>query len=261
MRHYILKYLGILTLIMSFVACKKDDPIVPPVLPDPKGTIEIRFLPTMNGNPLAYNQIFQGPNGKRMLLETFRAYLSNIRFETADGNQNTLSDIELVDLGTGSNSISLTSIPNTYTALHFGIGVPNNLNGTSNPNFSPAAYPIEHPLSVYNGMYWSWATGYIFLKVEGRIDTTTAQDQTPLYTFFYHTGIDTLYQEHTVNNLNLQVKDGQTSVLEFAIEVNDLFITPGDTINMVDDYFTHTTDNIELARKIIQNFGTALHKL
>jgi hypothetical protein len=141
------------------------------------------------------------------------------------------------------------------------LGVKKALNGTDDTNFDEASFPIDHPLSIYNNMYWSWATGYIFSKIEGKIDTSQAQDQTPTYTWFYHSGMDTCYTEKNFDNLNIVVNEGKTTVIELGIEVKDIFISQNDTINMVEDNFTHTTDNIDLARKVSINLAKGFRKL
>jgi hypothetical protein len=42
---------------------------------------------------------------------------------------------------------------------------------------------MKAPLDVDTDMYWSWNSGYVFLKFEGRVADGTAWDR-----FFYHVG-------------------------------------------------------------------------
>ncbi|MEX1188581.1 MAG: MbnP family protein [Bacteroidia bacterium] len=243
-----------------FFGCEKDVKI-PPVLPeDPRGQIEIRFTPTMNNQPLEMNEIFQGPNNQRVLLETFKFYLSNIQL-ISQGDTLGSSDVELLDFSLNSKSIYLTSYPGTIDKVLFDVGLNPFLNGTNDENFNPAAYENSHPLSIYNSMYWSWASGYIFMKIEGRIDTSLTQNANPNYTYFYHCGLDTLKRSYSISNMNVDVAKGATSTIELTVEFNDVFRTPSDTINMQENYFTHTSDDLDLARSVIVNFGTAIRKL
>lgn len=261
MKSKTLSLLSIVTLTLSILlsACEKDQPIPPPVEPT-KGIVEIRFVPTMNGAAFQPNVNFTGPNNLKMNLEIFKFYLSDLQLINSSGNQ-ILSEIELVDLSQSDKSISIETEPGTFQQLKFFLGVKNALNGTNDPNFDEASFPNNHPLSIYNNMYWSWATGYIFSKIEGKIDTSLAQNQTPTFTWFYHSGMDTCYTEKNFENLNIEVNAGKTTVIELGIEVNDIFINQTDTINMVEDNFTHTTDNIELARKVIVNLARGIRKL
>jgi hypothetical protein len=246
--------------ILLLTSCEKD-PVIPPVLPEnPKGNLEIRFMPTMNNVPLEINSLFQGPNGLRMLVETFKVYLSDIQAES-QGNVLGEKDIDLVDFSLSDKSITFECDPGTIDKLNFSVGLSPQQNGTNDPDFNPAAYENSHPLSIYNNMYWSWASGYIFLKIEARIDTSSTQDVNPNFTCFYHCGLDTLKRNHSISGLNAEIQKGSTTVVELAVEFNDIFNNNGNTINMVDDYFTHTSDNMELAKQVIENFGTAIRKL
>jgi hypothetical protein len=245
--------------IIALSACEKDQPIPEPTQPY-KGTVELRFVPTMNGEAFQQNVNFVGPNNFRMNIETLKFYLSDIQLINSSYTT-MLSEIELVDLVQNDKTISFETDPGTYQQLKFFLGVKKALNGTDNPDFDEAQFPISHPLSIYNGMYWSWASGYIFSKIDGKIDTSQAQNQTPTFTWFYHSGLDTCYTEKNFNNLNIEVNAGKTTTIEIGIEVNDIFRQPNDTINMVDDNFTHTTDNIDLARKVAQNLAASMRKL
>jgi len=250
---------SILLAIVFLSSCGKDEPFTEPEVNN-TGLLELRFVPTMNGQPFQLNTPFIGPNNKRIQIETFKSYVSQIQL-SENGVVKGKNDIALIDFGSATKSILINTTAGNIDKIEFGIGVNKALNGTGDPNFSPSSYATSHPLSIYNGMYWTWASGYIFFKIEGRIDTSASQTQTPLFTCFYHTGLDTLYTTKTFSDLNLNVSKGQTTVVEIAIEFNDIFKTQTDTIDMVEKYFTHTSDDIILARKIVTNFKLALRRL
>lgn len=243
--------------LLAFASCKKDEAI--PEITEPAGTLEIRFYPTMNGVPLEANTIFIGPNNRRMLVENFKFYLSGLYLRT-DTDSVLIKDVSLIDLVSANKTLKLAVKPGIYKALRYAVGLTPEQNGTNNPNFDEAQFPIDHPQSIYNGMYWSWASGYIFSKIEGKLDTSATQNQTPTFTWFYHSGLDVLYSPGSISDLSIELKDKETTVLDLAIEVNDVFRQPGDTINMVNNYFTHTTDNLGLAEKVIRNISKSIRK-
>ncbi|MFN5318145.1 MAG: MbnP family protein [Bacteroidia bacterium] len=246
---------SLFVLLLLVTSCKKDPPLPEPETP--LGTLEIRFKPTMNGVPLEGNSLFIGPNGKRMLLETLKFYWSDIYLH--QGNDSILAeDVEFVDLVSGALNFRFDVAPGSYSRMSYAVGLNPTLNGTNNPDYDEAQWPLTHPLSIYNGMYWSWATGYIFSKVEGKTDTSATQNQTPTFTWFYHSGLDSLYSPNVLSDLSLNIEKDQTTILELNLEVNDIFSQPGDTVNMQNDYFTHTTDNLELARKVIRNLSKSI---
>lgn len=243
--------------ILFFVACSKDAP-VPPDEEDENGTLELLFEPTMNGAAYQPNQLFVGPNGLRMNIETFKFYLSDIWLLNS-GDSLLASEVELADMNsTTGKSLQFRLKPGSYNAIRLGIGVSEALNGTNDPDFNEAQFSIDHPLSIYNNMYWTWASGYIFAKMEGKLDTSAAQNQTPTFTWFYHSGMDTLYTQKKFEGLNFSIEKGKTTTLKVGLEVNSVFTNGNDTLNMVDSYFTHTTDNLPLARRIIEGLGRAM---
>ena len=232
------------------------------VEPDPEattGTVEIRFNPTINGSSFLMNQEFIGPNNLKMRYETFKFYLSQIKLSNGTSIIGS-KDVVLIDFSLSNNSFTFEANEGVINQINFGLGLNKDLNGTNNPNFTPSIYPNDHPLSIYKGMYWTWASGYIFSMLDGRIDTSAAQNQVPNYTFFYHSGLDTLYASHSISGFNASVVKGQKTIIELKIELNDVFRSDTDTINMREDYFTHTTDNLDLARKVITNLGNAIRK-
>jgi hypothetical protein len=254
-RAFLFMFLG-LTL---FASCKKDEQIVEPEPEVTTGTVEIRFNPTVNGSAFQMNQEFTGPNNLKMRYETFKFYLSQMQLSNGTSILGS-KDVALIDFSLSNNSFTLEANEGVIKQIHFGVGLTEELNGTNNPNFTPSIYPIEHPLSIYKGMYWTWASGYIFSMLDGRIDTSAIQNQNPNYSFFYHSGLDTLFSTYSIAGFNASVVKGQKTTIDLKIELNDVFRSDTDTINMRQDYFTHTTDNLNLAKKVISNLGNAIRK-
>lgn len=247
------------SLMFAFSSCEKDLP-----LPDPginKGKVELIFRVAGNGSPLEFNSLFIGPNNYRMFVEEFKFYASNIALKDSEGKIVPIVDVALLNFSNGLVRVEGIVDPGTYTSIEMGIGVEETLNGTNNPGFNPSEYQNDHPLSIYNGMYWTWATGYIFMKIEGKIDTSATQDQTPLLSYFYHIGMDTLYQTKQFDLTNFEVNKAQTSKLEFMIDVNDLFVGSAGTIDMRVNNRTHTTDEFEVARTVFVNLKSAIRRL
>lgn len=235
--------------VLLFVSCAKDVPV--PVT----GNVALRFTATMNGQPIEMNRVFSGPNGQRISLETFRFYISDILFDSM-----LVKDVALVDFSPGIYLLNLEVPEGTYRDIRFGVGVEKSLNGTGDTAFHAASYPASHPLSIHNGMYWTWATGYIFARIEGRIDTSQAQNRAPDFSFLYHPGTDSLYGTRTFSDAGIVVKYGSPAKLNFTLEFNDVFRTPSDTIRMTEQPFTHTTNQFTLAQRVMTNLRQAIRK-
>ncbi len=115
--------------------------------------------------------------GQTFTVSRFRYYLSNIKLKKTDGTEVNLPGYFLVDeADPESKSITLSHVPEgNYHALSFTIGV------DSLHNCSGAQSGALDPV---NGMFWTWNTGYIFMKMEGHADASTS----PGHIFEYHIG-------------------------------------------------------------------------
>jgi len=256
----IFKYSALaLIVLLTFNSCKKDDPINEPIIVEDKsGTFEIEINATMNGEPVQGFTPFTNVNNHRATIEDFKFYLGAFKLKNPQGVSIDISGVAFFDLLNNVNSVKIKLPEGDYADLSFFVGVPDELNGTSNPDFSASIYNQEHPLSIFNGMYWTWSTGYIFLKVEGKIDTSATQNQDFNRNYFYHVGLQNNFLPKEFPGTEIKINKGKTTKLVFKFEYNDLFRNPTDTINMAVNSFTHTTDNMELAEKVITNFSDAL---
>lgn len=170
------KALAVLLAIFFFMSgCQKENSVESP----PRATLEIRFIPVINGQPLELNQPYTNPFGETYSLSIFRFYAG--RFSLGDQQSGLQKTVEgepyyLPDLA-DKNSMQLTMPvePGIYDELAFILGVDSALNvsGVQSGVLDPA-----------RGMFWTWNSGYIFTKIEGN---STASSQ-PNGKFEYHVG-------------------------------------------------------------------------
>lgn len=164
---------------------------------DPASTpIALQFEARVGSAPFACGQTYEGIGTTETSLTTtdLRFYVHDVRLVTSAGVEVpvTLEDdgafqtegVALLDFEDGGECeggnvethTTLTgSIPasETFTALRFRVGLPESLN-----HLDVASQPS--PLNV-TSMYWSWTSGYKFLRFEGQ---STGQPTG----FFFHLG-------------------------------------------------------------------------
>ena len=123
------------------------------------------------------NSEYQNELGQVFTVSRFRYYISNIRLKNASGTEFESHDYLLVDEAVPeSKKITLYNVPaGVYSSISFIVGV------DSLHNCSGAQSGALDPV---NGMFWTWNTGYIFLKLEGHANTSTS----PGHIFEYHIG-------------------------------------------------------------------------
>lgn len=222
-----------------------------PVRTAPKITLNFNLL--AKDQTLVYDKFYTDYNQRGMAIETFRFYISDITLVDKDGKSHVLSEVELVDFNPADtlwkNNFTY-NIPQLtqYKQLKFGIGVKPELNLSN-----PADFEVSHPLSIYPGMYWTWATKYIFAKVEGKIDLNNdnAADQA----FFYHIGLDKYFKNVEPLSINLTPELNINDTLNLKLDAMYMFYHPADTIDYQVDGQTHTDDNEVLADRLLTNLS------
>lgn len=150
------------------ISCKKETNVEP----NTTGAITLEFENTVNNIPLVLNtQNYTNANGDSFTISVFKYYVSNIILSKADGSTYALPEsYVLVDAAKSNSLINVfNEIPTgDYTSISFTIGVDKarNLAGAQTGALDPAL-----------GMFWTWNSGYIFVKLEGTSPQSTAANK------------------------------------------------------------------------------------
>ncbi|MEJ5996418.1 MbnP family protein [Pedobacter sp. Du54] len=158
---------SLLLLTSIFFSCKKEETITP----NEKGSFALEFENFVNETPLVLNTpTYKNANGDSFNISVFKYYISNITLSKEDGTIYKVPESYfLVDVSKPASLLnSLTDIPaGDYTQIAFTIGVDKerNLAGAQTGALDPTL-----------GMFWTWNSGYIFVKLEGSSPQSTAPD-------------------------------------------------------------------------------------
>ena len=171
-------------LAFTLSACNNDDDNGSDVTPPPagEGNVEIKFDHVWGPmqTPFALEQQFLHPaTGDSLTFTKLAYYISNIQLHNVNGDvwaepeSYHIVDFDNAHHGT-EVKMEIEGVPaGDYNRITYTIGV------DSTRNVSGAQ---EGALDPANGMFWSWTTGYIFVKAEGQTPHTT------MGTFTYHLG-------------------------------------------------------------------------
>lgn len=250
---------SLLVLLLAFVAFTYTGCDNPP--DDETATFLLDVKAMVNDDPFVMGQTYENVQGYKFNLVTLRFYLSHLTLTKTDGSEVEVKDVEYLRFennhstnNTQGEQVSETIPAGSYSAMRFAIGVDSILNHSD-----PSQYPSSHPLSIYTGSHWDWNPGYIFLKIEGNIDTIPNGSSTLDEGFLYHIGLDTLYREVQFDD-DFTVAPNETFEYKIKLDVNRLFYNSSDTLDAVNDNFTHTIANFTLAERVTTFFTGALSK-
>lgn len=169
---------GLAIFSVSFTSCKEDDDQNPSVSGPGIVTLEISNVAgTVNVDETGATSYINS-SGESFTVRRLKYYISNVRLYNGDALVYSMPESYfLVD--ESNNATTKLSIPNVpagnYTKIQFMLGVDStrNVSGTQSGALDPA-----------NGMFWTWSTGYIFYKLEGKSPASTQADSS----FIYHIG-------------------------------------------------------------------------
>lgn len=205
------------------------------------------FVPEWEGEPLVRYQEYRNFMDYRTTVETLTMYLGDVR--GIHGNDTAkLKDVDLFVLHNGPANRAWTVPVGTYTKLRAGLGVPAPLNYAD-----PANYGQNHPLSVSNGTYWTWATGYRYVMFEGRYDPDPQSTATLTTAYAIHPGMDPSYIEFELMPADgITITEGQTTELLVRVAVDRLFHSDEYQIDLATEHTAHGT-NLPLQWKLVNN--------
>lgn len=167
-------------LFVLMTACKKEDS-PPPVVEEPKVTeaakVVIDLNPIFGSENLQFQKYYINEAGDSVSVTKFSYYVSNVVFVKSDGS--TFAEPESYHLidhsGTPAKNFTVSNVPvGEFTDVRFVIGIDSlrNCSGAQTGDLDPA-----------KGMFWTWNSGYIFMKLEGRAPRSAGNKA-----YTYHVG-------------------------------------------------------------------------
>jgi len=237
--------------LMVLYQCSKNENPTPPVPGPDSTTIQMDFSFVYGNQDFVLNQVYNYPNGYNVKYDNVLVYISNVFFIDDQGNKTKGPEIILADKAIDSNAVEFKIPEGNYTQIEYSIGVPTELNGTDNPDFNAALYSSDHPLSLNNGMYWAWNSGYRFVRVDGRVNSNPMLDDEYDVLLSIHTGKEYSFRTKTEDYI-INKSDNQPVSLIMTFNVEGFLNNPNDVIDIAVDNQSHGT-NADLANRMMDN--------
>jgi len=225
---------------------------------DELGGVEVTFKATYGSENFVLNNIYDY-NGDKIRISNLQFFVSELSLGT-DVNGSEIDEVKLVDFSQvttpalsaeGIVVAGNSSIPvGDYPGLSLGVGVIPDLNSDT-----PAEFSNGHALSE-TAMYWEDWNSYIFLKLEGTMDTNDDGIFDDV-SFVYHVGSDPTYESvYIANNISL-LKD-ETVDLEVELDIEKLFLEDGQYLDIAANPRIHNINQLETGHYLMDNFVNAL---
>jgi hypothetical protein len=210
--------LALLCPIILLSSCKKDGE---EIVTNTKSSFTLEFEHQVNGAALNLNTTtYKNAKGEEFKIDVFKYYVSNVKLSKTDGTTYLIPESYfLIDESKPSTKlITVNDVPSgDYTKIEYTIGV------DYARNFAGAQTGALDPV---NGMFWTWNSGYIFVKLEGTSPQSKAQNNA----LTFHIGgvldpnntIRTYTAE--INSINpLRIRTDSKPDMHFIVNAGSLF--------------------------------------
>lgn len=240
--------IGIL-IIGLVVSCKEDSPEPEP---EPVPTAVVEVQPLFNGDELLLDATYTTAEGYLVQFTDIKFYLEDVR-----NSSNVLSDAMLFDYrARGKELFNGEADASKFNSISGNLGVDSVLNHSD-----PSSFPSSSWLNIAksNDMHWDWNPGYIFVKVEGRVDTIPDATELFDHSLVFHCGLDANLQTIQFDNLSW-VKTGDVAHRTMLnIDMGTFLQGATQSIDLKSEFTSHSMPGQEaLTLKVMQNFKEAL---
>lgn len=148
------------------------------------GHVHLYFNQKFGTDVLNPTTVHTAANGREYTIDVAQYYISNLRLVDHDGGELAFDSFLVAKIGS-SNGLELDGIPaGHYTTLKFDVGLDSSVNH-ADPNLNPAgsALALQSP-----SMHWGWDSGYIFVRIDGTVDTSATKDGPRDFNYNFHLG-------------------------------------------------------------------------
>ena len=198
------------SLLLVFGSCKKKSTFTP----TQRSALIFHMHSYINDTHVTNGTMAYDDSGRRYSLSVARFYISQITLHGMDGTDwQSYNKFTLVTIG--SEEYLVDSVPvGDYRSLSFTVGV----DATTNQS-DPSQYGSGSPLAFQTpSMWFGVGQGYIFMNVQGKADTTAAQNGALNVPFSYQVGTSNLARVVNMPNLSFSMTAYNSQILDIKVD-------------------------------------------
>ncbi|MBM3185789.1 MAG: hypothetical protein FJZ67_05780 [Bacteroidetes bacterium] len=240
-----------LFLMIILISCKKKEPQPQTV----DNYLNITVQPTYKNNGAEnalLDSIYTTPEGYKVKFTDVKFYVTKLK----NGNSNLLESSFFDFRETGLLLARVKGDYSQFLSLQGYIGVDSVLNHSD-----PSAFPNDSPLNISNAgpMHWGWNPGYIFINLEGKVDTIPDGVNNLDHSFSFHIGTDAYRRNLNFSNVTWQTVSATEKVFPLKLDLWKFLHNPISPIDLKTQFLTHTASGQQaLTLKVTSNFEQAL---
>jgi hypothetical protein len=236
-------FISILVFVLLF-SCEKEntDPIDSHIK-----LLEINLETYFGDQKLHLDSVYTTSENYKIQFSDIKFYITNIQNGTKS-----LSSLAFFDITNSNNTlIKVSGISSDFANLTALLGVDSSRN-----HADPSAFDNASPLNIMNAgeMHWGWNPGYIFMKIDAKLDTLNDGISNFNHFISYHVGKDENIGLLNFTSIPWKVINNNLSSATLRVDMNSFLRFP-QAINLKTETITHSANGQEaLSTKAMQNF-------
>jgi hypothetical protein len=237
-------------LALLFLASCKDEVIDPPA--PVADQLKMTMQPTFGSSDLVLDQTYTTDEGYLVQFTDLKCYLTDVA-----SSATTLSSSALFDYrGKGTSLFTKPGNPANFTSLTANLGVP-----ASKNHADPTSFASTDPLyiTIANDMHWGWNPGYIFIKVEAKVDTIPNGIDNFDHYIVFHVGGEPYLQNLQLNSIAWVAEGNGIFSRKLKLDMQKFLNNGTESIDLKTEHSSHTAAGQEaLSLKVIEHFNQAI---
>jgi len=240
---------------LVITACKKpkEEQNNPDNSNTPKGTLMFHLHTYIDEHEVdLYNAVYANDEGRSLSLSVAQLYISEIELVKLDGSGYTIPSSKIFKILDQETFVAGEVPVGNYKGIKFKVGLSNSDNAKL-PSASADSAIFKHS-EMWMGVS-AQPDGYVFMNVQGTIDTTSDLSGA-MIPFTYKIGGNLNYKQVTMPEKNFSIMENQTEYAHIKINYNKLF--HGVQLNDINNLSVLTlSDNSGVvAQKVVNNIPT-----
>lgn len=195
-----------------------------------KGSFVLKFDNGVGDQDFAYNTVYSKSDNETYQLETLKYIISNITLKNAEGktfeypsDKNIFLINEAAANQAGEIKVELNDVDLAdYTEVTFGVGV-----DQERYKLGADGQGAFLTLAKKEGMLWAWATGYRFMRFDGKYSVKGDADKTDLPLNVHMGSVGTTLDNYRTVTLKLpnsaKVAEGKTPEVHIKADIAKVF--------------------------------------
>ena len=231
----------------TLIGCKEEVIVLAPESDSIRGIVQPVFGAD---NYLSLDSVYVTPEGYDIKFTDIKFY-----FQGMEDNGVVFVEDALFDYRSrGIELFNVQGVTDGIDSITVNLGIESSLNHSD-----PSAFANSSMLNIANAndMHWDWNPGYIFVKIEAKVDTIPNGIALFDHNVIYHAGLDTNMQTIEFNQFYWSPQVG-ADVLPLYLDMQKFLMGPI-PIDVKNEPSTHSAVGQEvLTLKVMQNFAAAI---